>query len=81
MTHRFSHSTLELLSDYRYYELMRQTHHLYQSSLLALINNLYRLLQAPADDESFPALSLLIFLVMSDPLPRLSLKCFSHFFP
>jgi hypothetical protein len=43
--------------------------------------SLCRLLQAPANNRLFPALSLSIFSKMSDPLSRCSLRCAFSFLP
>jgi len=52
------------------------------SALTPCACGLCRLLQAPADNRSFPALSPTIFLKMSDPLPRCLLECtFSFLLP
>jgi hypothetical protein len=77
----FSHSSLELPSVSLLRTYAPNSPSLLTLAFLALINNLCRLLQAPANDESFPALSLLIFLWMSNPLSRCSSECSFSFLP
>jgi hypothetical protein len=74
MTQRLSHSALgyQCLSLLQAYAPNSRS---LFTSLVSLVNSLCRLLQASADHESFPALSLSIFLWMSNPIPRLSLRC------
>jgi len=76
------HSPLTLLSVHCYYELMRQTYYLYSPPLYRFCaRSLCRLLQAPANNRLFPALSPTIFPKMSDPIPRCSLRCTFSFLP